>query len=183
MRLQRISADHEEVRTDQRDKPRFDSDLSNLLSRLHIGGTPEQQAKFGVPTQFEEVKEHITGLLWKGVIQESSSSLSLPIVLVRKADGSLRLCVDYKRLNFKTKRDAFPLPCIEESLDALGGAQVFSTIDLASGYYQVVNHENDRLKTAFTIPIGLYESRRMPFGRWNAPVGDVRPRSNILQQL
>ncbi len=62
MRLQRISADHEEVKTDQRDKPMSDSDLSNLLSRLHIGGTPEQQAKFGVPTQFEEVKEHITGL-------------------------------------------------------------------------------------------------------------------------
>ncbi len=211
VRFQRISADHEEVRIDQRDKPMSDSDPSNLLSRLHIGGTPEQLAKLGVlimkhsdvfavrdedlgytdrvkheihltddtpitqpyrripPTQFEEVKEHISGLLKKGVIQESSSSFASPIVLVRKADGTLRLCVDYRRLNSKTKRDAFPLPRIDESLDALGGAQVFSTIDLASGYHQVAVHERDRPKTAFTTPFGLYEYRRMPFGLCNAP--------------
>ncbi len=203
VRFQRISADHEEVRIDQRDKPMSDSDQSNLLSRLHIGGTPEQQAKLGVllmkhadvfavrdedlgytdrvkheihltddtpitqpyrripPTQFEEVKEHISSLLRKGVIQESSSSFASPIVLVRKADGTLRLCVDYRRLNSKTKRDAFPLPRIDESLDALGGAQVFSTIDLASGYHQVAVHEKDRPKTAFTTPFGLYEYWRM----------------------
>lgn len=211
VRFQRISADHEEVRIDQRDKPMSDSDLSNLLNRLHIGGTPEQQAQLGEllmkhadvfavhdedlgytervkheihltddtpvsqpyrripPTQYEEVKEHISGLLRKGVIQESSSSFASPIVLVRKADGGLRLCVDYRRLNSKTKRDAFPLPRIDESLDALGGAQVFSTIDLASGYHQVAVHEKDRPKTAFTTPFGLYEYRRMPFGLCNAP--------------
>lgn len=225
VRFQRISADHEEVRIDQRDKTMSDSDLSNLLSRLHIGGTPEQQAELGVllmkhadvfavhdedlgytdrvkheihltddspisqpyrripPTQFEEVKEHISGLLRKGVIQESSSSFASPIVLVRKADGSPRLCVDYRRLNSKTKRDAFPLPHINESLDALGGAQVFSTIDLASGYHQVAVHEKDRPKTAFTTPFGLYEFRRMPFGLCNAPATFQRLMQAIMSDL
>lgn len=97
------------------------------------------------------------------------SSYASPIVLVRKADGGLRLCVDYRKLNSKTSRDAFPLPRIDESLDALGGAQVFLTIDLASGYRQVAVHEKDRHKTAFTTPFGLYEYHRMPFGLCNAP--------------
>lgn len=210
-RFQRISAEPREVGIDQKDKAESDADLSNLLSRLHMGGNPEEQAMLGAlilkyadvfavhdedlgytdrvkheihltddtpvaqpyrripPTQFEEVKEHISGLLRKGVIQESSSSYASPIVLVRKADGSLRLCVDYRKLNSKTNRDAFPLPRIDESLDALGGAQVFSTIDLVSGYHQVAVHEKDRHKTAFTTPFGLYEYHRMPFGLCNAP--------------
>lgn len=90
------------------------------------------------------------------MIQESSSSYASPIVLVRKSDGSLRLCVDYRRLNLKTQRDTFPLPRIDESLDALSGAKFFSTIDLASGYHQVAVHEKDRHKTALTTPFGLY---------------------------
>lgn len=121
------------------------------------------------PTQYKEVQDHISELLKKGVIQESSSSYASPVVLVRKSDGSLRLCVDYRRLNSKTRRDAFPLPRIDESLDALSGAKLFSTIDLASGYHQVAIHEKDREKTAFTTPFGLYEYLRMPFGLCNAP--------------
>uniref|UniRef100_A0A8P4GKR5 Gypsy retrotransposon integrase-like protein 1 n=1 Tax=Dicentrarchus labrax TaxID=13489 RepID=A0A8P4GKR5_DICLA len=121
------------------------------------------------PNQYQEVREHISELLRKGVIQESSSSYASPIVLVRKSDGTLRLCVDYRRLNAKTRRDAFPLPRIDESLDALSGAKFFSTIDLASGYHQVAVHEKDRNKTAFTTPFGLYEYLRMPFGLCNAP--------------
>lgn len=85
------------------------------------------------PTQYIEVREHITKLLKKGVIKPSSSAYASPIVLVRKMDGSLRLCVDYRQLNSKTKRDAFSLPRIDESFDALQGAKFFSTIDLASG--------------------------------------------------
>ncbi len=121
------------------------------------------------PTQFEEVREHISKLMRKGVIHESSSSYASPIVLVRKADRSLRLCVDYRKLNAKTRRDAFPLPHIDESLDALGGAEIFSTIDLASGYHQVSILEKDRHKTAFITLFGLYEYHRMPFGLCNAP--------------
>lgn len=121
------------------------------------------------PTQYSEVREHIGKLLKRGVIKESSSAYASPIVLVRKADGSLRLCVDYRKLNSKTRRDAFPLPRIDESFDALRGAKFFSTIDLASGYHQVAMHERDRDKTAFTTPFGLYEYVRMPFGVCNGP--------------
>ena len=84
------------------------------------------------PTQYQEVKEHIQKLLDAKIIQESYSPYAAPIVIVRKKDGSLRLCVDYRKLNAKTVRDAFPLPRIEESLDAVGKAKWFSTLDLAS---------------------------------------------------
>ena len=106
------------------------------------------------PSQYETVKAHIQQLLDSQVIRESSSPYSSPIVLVTKKDGSLRLCVDYRQLNAKTRRDAYPLPRIEESLDALSGAKWFSTLDLASGYNQVPMVERDIPKTAFCTPFG-----------------------------
>ncbi|XP_042338496.1 uncharacterized protein LOC121939556, partial [Plectropomus leopardus] len=121
------------------------------------------------PSDYELVKEHINQLLEAQVIQESSSPCASPIVLVKKKDGSLRMCVDYRQLNTKTRKDAFPLPRIEESLDALTGARWFSTMDLASGYNQVPVSEVDRPKTAFCTPFGLFEWNRMPFGLCNAP--------------
>lgn len=121
------------------------------------------------PSEYEEAKAHINQLLEAKVIKESSSPYASPIVLVRKKDGSLRLCVDYRLLNSKTRKDAFPLPRIEESLDALSGACWFSTLDLASGYNQVPVAEQDKPKTAFCTPFGLFEWNRMPFGLCNAP--------------
>lgn len=121
------------------------------------------------PSEYEAVKTHINQLLEAQVIRESSSPYASPIVLVRKKDGSLRMCVDYRLLNAKTRKDAFPLPRIEESLDALAGAQWFSTLDLASGYNQVPVLEQDKPKTAFCTPFGLFEWNRMPFGLCNAP--------------
>ena len=121
------------------------------------------------PSEYEVVKEHINQLLEAQVIRESSSPYGSPIVLVKKKDGSLRMCVDYRQLNNKTRKDAFPLPRIEESLDALTGARWFSTLDLASGYNQVPVTEADRPKTAFCTPFGLFEWNRMPFGLCNAP--------------
>ncbi|XP_029941466.1 uncharacterized protein LOC115383427 [Salarias fasciatus] len=121
------------------------------------------------PSEYEVVKEHINQLLDAQVIRESNSPYGSPIVLVKKKDGSLRMCVDYRQLNSKTRKDAFPLPRIEESLDALTGARWFSTLDLASGYNQVPVSEADRPKTAFCTPFGLFEWNRMPFGLCNAP--------------
>lgn len=121
------------------------------------------------PSQYEQVKAHIQELLCSGIIRPSCSPYASPIVIVQKKDGSIRLCVDYRLLNAKTRKDAYPLPRIEESLDALGGAKWFSTLDLASGYNQVPLAEKDKAKTAFCTPFGLFEFNRMPFGLCNAP--------------
>ena len=121
------------------------------------------------PNQLQEVKEHIKGLLAQRDIVESHSPYAAPVVLVRKKDGSLRLCVDYRRLNLKTVGDAYPLPRIQESLDALVGAQYFSTLDLASGYHQISMDPRDQHKTAITTPFALYEHTRMPMGLASAP--------------
>ena len=90
-------------------------------------------------------------------------------MLVKKKDGSLRICIDYRKLNAKTVRDSFPLPRIEESLEALRGARYFSSLDLAHGYHQVVMDPESISKTAFRVPFGLFEYTRMPFGLVNAP--------------
>lgn len=121
------------------------------------------------PSDYEAVKAHINQLLETQVIRESSSPFASPIVLVKKKDGSLRMCVNYRQLNANTRKDAFPLPRIEESLDMLSGAKWFSTMDLARGYNQVAVSEADRAKTAFCTPFGLFEWNRMPFGLCNAP--------------
>lgn len=121
------------------------------------------------PMLYKEMKTLLSSMLDKGVIKESCSPWAAPIVLVRKKDGSWRFCVDYRRLNAVTHKDAFPLPRIEETLTSLSQSEWFSTLDLASGYWQVEMHPADREKTAFTTPLGLYEFERMPFGLCNAP--------------
>ena len=121
------------------------------------------------PRDLQEVRDLLQRLLDQGIIKRSSSPYASPVVLVRKKDGSLRLCVDYRRLNAKTVRDSFPLPRIEESLEALRGAQYFSSLDLAHGYHQVVMDQESVDKTAFRVPFGLFEFTRMPFGLVNAP--------------
>lgn len=127
-----------------------------------LDDTPVRQRYRRIPpSDYEVVKTHINQLLETQVIRESSSPYASPIVLVKKKDGSLRMCVDYRHLNTKTRKDAFPLPRIEESLDSLTGARWFSTLDLASGYNQVPVTEQDKPKTAFCTPFGLFEWNRM----------------------
>ena len=131
---------------------------------------PISQPSRRIPPQvLSDVKEHLEQLLAKEIIRPSSSPYASPIVVVRKKNGEIRLCCDFRPINLRTRRDSFPLPRIEESLDALGGATVFSTLDLASGYHQVAMEEDDIPKTAFTCPFGLFEWLRMPFGLCNAP--------------
>ena len=133
------------------------------------------------PNQLTEVKEHLEDLLEKGVIKPSQSNYASPIVLVGKKNSALRLCVDYRELNCKVKRDAYPLPRIDESLDILGGAKYFSTIDLASAYNQVEVDPADRHKTAFTTPFGLFEYNPMPFGLRGAPSTFQRVMQSIFR--
>ena len=138
---------------------------------IHTGDAPPiKQPSRRLPLHYQqEVRHLLDEMQQQGVIESSSSPWSSPIVLVRKRDGTLRFCVDYRKLNSVTRRDCFPLPRVDDILDSLSDAQWFSTFDLRSGYWQVELNPADREKTAFSTPRGLYQFRVMPFGLCNAP--------------
>ncbi|KAL2095651.1 hypothetical protein ACEWY4_007799 [Coilia grayii] len=121
------------------------------------------------PNLYPELRALLQGMLDSGVVKESASPWAAPVVLAKKKDGSWRFCVDYRKLNAVTHKDSFPLPRIEESLTSLTRSQWYSTLDFASGYWQVEVAPEDQEKTAFTTPFGLYQFERMPFGLCNAP--------------
>ena len=116
----------------------------------------------------QEVARQLHNMQRNGVIQPSKSPWASPVVLVKKRDGSHRFCVDYRGLNSVTTADNFPLPRIDD-LDQLGDSKYFSSIDLASGFWQIRMHPSAQEKTAFVTPQGLFEFRVMPFGLTNAP--------------
>jgi hypothetical protein len=165
-----------------------DDDLGRTtLVEHHIDtgdAAPIRQPARRLPlSQQADCEKEIESMLAKGVIEPGQSPWASPIVLVRKKDGSLRFCVDYRRLNNVTKFDAYPLPRIDETLEALGGAKWFTTLDLISGYWQVGLTPEAKLKSAFCVRSGLYLWRVMPFGLCNAPSTFERLMETVLQGL
>ena len=145
---------------------------------------PIKQAAHIVPyAARQEIAAQLSKMQDGGVIQPSKSSWASPVVLVRKRDGSLRFCVDYRALNSVTKPDVFPLPRIDDLLDKLGKAKYFTTLDLKSGYWQIKMDSSSQEKTAFATHRRLYEFRVMPFGVKNAPAVFQRLMQNVLSNL
>ena len=103
-------------------------------------------------------------MLRKGIIRESVSPWSSPVVLVKIKEGSFRFCVDLRKVNVVTRKESFPMPLVSDTLDALRGTKYFSTLDLKSGYWKIEMHTESREKTAFVTHNGLYEFNVMPFG-------------------
>ncbi len=147
--------------------------------------TPFKQRHRRVPpSMYKEVQEHLQKMLDCEVIRPSESPFASGVVLVRKKDGRLRFCVDYRQLNQRTVRDAYALPRIEETMDYLLGATYFSCLDLRAGYYHIEVDEADKFKTAFTAgPLGFWEFNRLPFGLTNAPATFQRIMEKAMGEL
>ena len=146
--------------------------------------TPIKQVPRRIPLHLrDEVNRIIEDMKMQGVIKESKSPWVSPAVIAKKKDGTLRFCVDYRKLNAVTVKDSYPLPRIQDILDQLSGNSWFTTLDLKSGYWQVKIRPEDREKTAFSIGNGLWEFTVMPFGLCNAPATFERLMEKILQEI
>ncbi|GMF57124.1 unnamed protein product [Phytophthora fragariaefolia] len=129
------------------------------------------------------VDSNVDAMLSAGVIEHGEGAWGFPVVLVHKKDGSVRFCAGYRALNSVIRRDVYPLPRIDETLESLGGARLFTTLDLRSGYWRIRVAEEDRDQTAFMTKRGLYRFRRVPFGLTKAPATFQRLMNGVLRGL
>ena len=153
--------------------------------RIDTGDNPPvRQRPYCVSdTQRGIIEEHVDDMLNRGIIQPSTSPWASPIILVKKKDGTDRFVVDFRRLNAVTRKDSFPLPRIDDALDALNGTKYFSSMDLMSGYWQVEMEPESRERTAFITYGGLYEFLVLPFGLTGAPGTFARLMESVLRNL
>ena len=151
---------------------------------IDTGDSPIKQSARRTPFALRQVMEEmVEKMLEQGVVEPSHSPWSSRVVLVEKKDGSKQFCVDYRWLNSVTKMDVFPLPRIDDTMDSLAQSKYFTTLDLASGFWQVKMNPESQEKTAFATPSGLYEFRGMPFGLCNSPATFQRLMENVLAGL
>jgi hypothetical protein len=143
--------------------------------RKHWYRTSQAERKF--------IEQEITRLLREKLIECSTGPWASPVVLVRKKNGKQRLCIDYRELNSITRKDAYPLPRIDEMLDSFGKAKWFTSLDLISGYWQVEVDPKDRPKTAFITQFGTYQFKVMPFGLCNAPATFQRLMDEVFRGI
>ncbi|VDN41092.1 unnamed protein product, partial [Dibothriocephalus latus] len=158
---------------------------NSVEHRINTGTAPPQHLPpRRIPFHFRaELDNLVENMLQQGIIQPSSSSWAAPATLVKKKDNSLRLCVDYRRLNSVTVRDSFPLPRMDDLLASMSGNKFFTTLDLSSSYWQIEVHPEDRAKTASTLQSGLFEFNTLPMGLANAAATCQRLMQKILQNI
>jgi RNase H-like domain found in reverse transcriptase/Reverse transcriptase (RNA-dependent DNA polymerase)/Integrase zinc binding domain/Chromo (CHRromatin Organisation MOdifier) domain/Retroviral aspartyl protease len=149
---------------------------------LTPGATPPSRPTFRMSlAETDELKKQLSELVDAGFIQPSKSPYGAPVLFVKKKDGSMRMCIDYRALNNITVKNKYPLPRVDELMDRLQGANYFTKIDLRSGYHQVRIHADDVCKTAFRTRYGHYEFLVMPFGLTNAPATFMHLMHSLLQ--
>ena len=154
----------------------------DLAIEIVQGTVPMSRAPYRMaPTELEELKSQLQELLDKGFIRPSVSPWGAPVLFVKKKDGTLRMCIDYRQINKVTVKNKYPLLRIEDLFDQLKGAGVFSKINLRSGYYQLRVKEVDVRKTAFRTRYGHYEFLVMPFGLTNAPTTFMDLMNRVFQ--
>ena len=146
--------------------------------------SPIKQRMRRTPMVFaQEEESHLKTMLEAGIIEPSISEWASPPVLIRKRDGKVRWCIDYRKLNAVTKKDVYPLPLIEECIDTLSGNEWYSKLDANSAYYQIKVKDSDKDKTAFITKYGLFQFTRMSFGLCNAPSTYARVMNLVLRGL
>jgi len=147
-----------------------DRGIQHVISLEPDSQPPFQRMYRLFPEEQVEVHRQVTDLLKKQLIEPSKSSYGSPVLFVKKKSGELRMVIDNRALNKLTVKNRYPLPRIDDLFDKLHGAQYFTSLDAASGFYQILLKEEHRPKTAFRTPMGHYQFKVLPFGLTNAPV-------------